>query len=218
MSKAEAKVLPRACAGIPACARVPSSLDTPVSAPLVLASASPRRSELLTSAGFRFSVEVADVDESPLAGENPEAYVLRVARDKARVVADRCRESGTIVLAADTTVAVDGEILAKPENELDAIRMLGLLAGRVHDVFTGVVVMGAGRQLDDVVPTRVRLLPITLDEIHWYVKSGEPMGKAGAYGIQGRAARFVDWIEGSWSNVVGLPVATVYRLLKDLGA
>jgi septum formation protein len=163
-------------------------------------------------------VEVADVDESPLAGENPEAYVLRVARDKARVVADRCRDFGSIVLAADTTVAVDGEILAKPENELDAIRMLQLLAGRVHDVFTGVVVLGRDRQLDEVVPTRVRLLPITIDEIQWYVKSGEPMGKAGAYGIQGRAARFVDWIEGSWSNVVGLPVATVYRLLRDLGA
>lgn len=193
-------------------------MDTPVSAPIVLASASPRRSELLTSAGFRFSVDVADVDESPLAGENPEAYVLRVARAKARVVADRRRESGTIVLAADTTVAVDGEILAKPENDLDAIRMLQLLAGRVHDVFTGVVLLSGGRELSEVVPTRVRLLPITFDEIHWYVRSGEPMGKAGAYGIQGRAARFVDWIEGSWSNVVGLPVATVYRLLRDLGA
>jgi len=163
-------------------------------------------------------VEAADVDESPLPGENPEPYVLRVARDKARVVADRRRESGSIVLAADTTVAVDGEILAKPENESDAVRMLQMLAGRVHDVFTGVVVLGAGRELAEVVPTRVRLLPITFDEIHWYVKSGEPMGKAGAYGIQGRAARFVDWIEGSWSNVVGLPVATVYRLLRDLGA
>jgi septum formation protein len=193
-------------------------MEVPRSAPLILASASPRRSELLTRAGFRFSVEVADVDESPVAGENPEAYVLRVAREKARVVADRCRETGGIVLAADTTVAADGEILAKPENDLDAIRMLKLLAGRVHDVFTGVVVLAGGRELSEVVPTRVRLLPITMDEILWYVKSGEPMGKAGAYGIQGRAARFVDWIEGSWSNVVGLPVATVYRLLRDLGA
>ena len=193
-------------------------MDTPVSAPLLLASASPRRSELLTAAGFRFSVDVADVDESPLPGENPDRYVLRVARDKARVVAGRRRDSGEIVLAADTTVAVDGEILAKPDNDLDAIRMLRLLAGRVHDVFTGVVLIGAGRELSEVVPTRVRLLPLTLDEIQWYVRSGEPMGKAGAYGIQGRAARFVDWIDGSWSNVVGLPVATVYRLLRDLGA
>ena len=193
-------------------------MDTPVSAPLILASASPRRSELLTTAGFRFSVDAADVDESPLPGENPDRYVLRVARDKARVVAGRRRNSGDVVLAADTTVAVDGEILAKPDNELDAIRMLGLLGGRVHDVFTGVVLIGADRELSEVVPTRVRLLPLSLDEIQWYVRSGEPMGKAGAYGIQGRAARFVDWIEGSWSNVVGLPVAAVYRLLRDLGA
>lgn len=193
-------------------------MDLPVSAPFILASASPRRSELLTSAGFRFSIEPADVDESPLAGENPELYVLRVARDKARTVAQRCRESVAVVLAADTTVAVGGEILAKPENDLDAIRMLRMLSGVVHDVFTGVVVRAGERELSEVARTRVRLLPITIDEILWYVESGEPVGKAGAYGIQGRAARFVDWIEGSWSNVVGLPVATVYRLLKDLGA
>ena len=193
-------------------------MDLPISAPLVLASASPRRSELLTSAGFLFSVEVADVDESPLAGENPRDYVARIARDKARVVAGRCRESGAVVLAADTTVVASGEILAKPDNDLDAIRMLQQLAGVIHEVYTGVVVRHGERELAEVVPTRVRLLPITMDEIHWYVKSGEPMGKAGAYGIQGRAARFVDWIEGSWSNVVGLPVATVYTLLKRLGA
>lgn len=193
-------------------------MELPISSPLVLASASPRRSELLTSAGFRFSVEAADVDESPRSGENPRNYVRRVARDKARVVAERCRESGTVVLAADTTVVAEGEILAKPENDLDAIRMLERLGGRVHDVFTGVVVRAGDRELDEVVHTRVRLLPITTDEITWYVRSGEPIGKAGAYGIQGRAARFIDWIEGSWSNVVGLPVATVYRLLKELGA
>jgi septum formation protein len=193
-------------------------MDLPISLPLVLASASPRRSELLTSAGFRFSVDAADVDESPFTGENPQAYVRRIARDKARAVAARCRESGAVVLAADTTVVADGEILAKPVNDLDAIRMLEQLAGRVHDVFTGVVVTAGDRELDEVVQTRVRLLPITAEEITWYVRSGEPIGKAGAYGIQGRAARYIDWIEGSWSNVVGLPVATVYRLLKDLGA
>ena len=193
-------------------------MELPVSAPLILASASPRRSELLTSAGFRFSVEVADVDESPLAGENPRAYVRRIAADKARVVAERRRESAAVVLAADTTVVASGEILAKPENDLEAVRMLQMLAGTVHDVYTGVVVRHGDRELAEVVPTRVRLLPLTMDEIHWYVQSGEPMGKAGAYGIQGRAARFVDWIEGSWSNVVGLPVATVYGLLKRLGA
>jgi septum formation protein len=113
---------------------------------------------------------------------------------------------------------VDGEIRPQRVTVLDAIVCLLGGPARAHDVFTGVVVLGRDRQLDEVVPTRVRLLPITIDEIQWYVKSGEPMGKAGAYGIQGRAARFVDWIEGSWSNVVGLPVATVYRLLRDLGA
>jgi septum formation protein len=192
-------------------------MEIPLSAPLVLASASPRRAELLTSAGFRFSVQIADVDETPLDGESPADYVLRVARDKARVVAARAGAE-SVVLAADTTVAVGNEILAKPEDAADAVRMLQLLSGRVHDVFTGVVALGGGRERADVVPTRVRLLPLTLDEIQWYVDSGEPMGKAGAYGIQGRAARFVDWIEGSWSNVVGLPIAAVYRLLKDLGA
>lgn len=192
-------------------------MELPLSAPLVLASASPRRSELLTHAGFRFSVDAADVDESVRPGESPEAYVLRVARDKARVVADRT-DGGAIVLAADTTVAVDDEILAKPEDARDAVRMLTRLAGRVHDVFTGVVVRTGERELFEVTPTRVRLLPMTTDEIAWYVESGEPMGKAGAYGIQGRAARFVDWIEGSWSNVVGLPVAAVYQLLKRLDA
>jgi septum formation protein len=192
-------------------------MELPVSAPLVLASASPRRAELLTSAGFRFSVEAADVDESPRAGENPDVYVLRIARDKARAIVHRRRESGAVVLAADTTVVAAGEILAKPENDADAVRMLQLLSGTVHDVLTGVVVRHGEQELSEVVPTRVRVLPLTLDAILWYVKSGEPMGKAGAYGIQGRAARFIEWIDGSWSNVVGLPVASVYRMLKAAG-
>jgi len=185
---------------------------------LILASASPRRAELLTSAGFQFTVEPADVDESEHPGEPPEAYVLRVARDKARAVAGRREMDGdTAVLAADTTVVAAGELLAKPADEADAVRMLTLLAGTVHDVFTGVVVVTAGREAAEVVRTRVRM-SMTPAEIAWYVASGEAMGKAGAYGIQGRAARFIDWIEGSWSNVVGLPVATVDRLLKELGA
>lgn len=157
------------------------------------------------------------MDESVLPGETPADYVLRVARAKARAVAERCRESGSPIVAADTTVVVDGEILAKPDDEADAVRMLERLAGRVHEVLTGVVVVFAGRELAEVVLTRVRLLPLTSDDITWYVGTGEPVGKAGAYGIQGRAARFVDWIEGSWSNVVGLPVATVDRMLKTLG-
>lgn len=182
----------------------------------MLASGSPRRAELLASAGYAFTVDPADVDEAERPGEPPEAYVLRVARDKARAVAAR-REPGDLVLAADTTVVANGEILAKPADESDAVRMLQLLAGREHSVFTGVVAVSAGRELAEVVSTRVRLLPLGLDEIQWYVDTGEPMGKAGGYAIQGRAARFVDWIEGSWSNVVGLPVATVSRMITRLG-
>jgi septum formation protein len=142
--------------------------------------------------------------------------VLRVARDKARAVAARHRDSGKIVLAADTTVVAGGEILAKPADESDAVRMLRRLAGAVHHVFTGVVAISGARELAELSATRVRLLPLSNDDIRWYVATGEPMGKAGAYAIQGRAARFVDWIEGSWSNVVGLPVATVAQMLKQL--
>ena len=185
-------------------------------APLVLASASLRRAELLTAAGYVFTIDPADVDESERAGETPENYVLRVARDKARTVAARRREPGEIVIGADTTVVARGEILAKPADESDAVRMLQALAGVVHHVFTGIVVVSGDRELAEVVATRVRLLPLTPDEIQWYVGTGEPMGKAGAYGIQGRAARFVDWIEGSWSNVVGLPIATVNEMIKRL--
>ena len=186
--------------------------------PLILASASPRRAELLARAGYEFTIEPADVDESLMPGEQPADYVLRVARAKAHAVARRCRESGSTVLAADTTVVVDGEILAKPADREDAARMLKRLAGVVHEVLTGVVVVAGDREVTEVVRTRVHLLPLSPDEIAWYVDSGEPEGKAGAYAIQDRAARFVDWIEGSWSNVVGLPVATVDRMLKRLGA
>jgi septum formation protein len=184
---------------------------------LILASASARRAELLRAAGYVFSVEIASVDESVMPGEHPEAYVLRVARAKARQVAERCRKSGGAVIGADTTVVSGGEILGKPRDANDAVRMLKTLAGTVHDVFTGVAVIVTGSEKAEVVRTRVHLLPITVDEIEWYVNTGEPEGKAGAYAIQGRAARFVDWIDGSWSNVVGLPVATVARLLRELG-
>ena len=183
---------------------------------IVLASASPRRAELLTLAGFRFTVDPADVDETEHPGEQPEDYVLRVARDKAHTVARR--RPGRIVLAADTTVVAGGEILAKPAGEADAIRMLELLSNAVHEVWSGVVALRDGQEAAERVRTRVHLREMTPEEIRWYVATGEPIGKAGAYGIQGRAARFIDWIDGSWSNVVGLPVATVDRLLNRLGA
>jgi septum formation protein len=183
---------------------------------IVLASASPRRAELLTLAGFRFVVDPADVDETEHPEERPDDYVLRVARDKAQTVARR--RPDRVVLAADTTVVAAGEILAKPADVADAVRMLELLSDAVHDVWTGVVVVADGKEASERVLTRVHLRAMTPEEIRWYVATGEPMGKAGAYGIQGRAARFIDWIEGSWSNVVGLPVATVDRLLARVGA
>ena len=183
---------------------------------LILASASPRRAELLTTAGFTFRVVPGNVDETPRPDELPEAYALRVARDKADTIFRNCRESGDVVLAADTVVAIDGQILGKPGDSADAARMLGLLSGAVHDVHTAVVVRTSAAERAEVVTTRVRFRPLDPGEIEWYVASGEPDGKAGAYAIQGRAARFIDRIEGSWSNVVGLPIADVDRLLKAL--
>jgi len=183
---------------------------------LILASASPRRAELLRAAGFTFEVVPSHVDETHRAGELPEAYALRVARDKAEVVFQRQRKPSSPVLAADTVVAANGEILGKPNDSTDARRMLQLLSNGIHDVHTGVVVRTSAAERAEVITTRVRFRPLDDREIDWYVASGEPEGKAGAYAIQGLAARFVDRIEGSWSNVVGLPVADVYRLFKEL--
>ena len=180
---------------------------------LVLASASPRRAELLRTAGFTFEVRPADVDETPRPAEPPATYALRVARDKALAAAERVNRTDAWILAADTVVVVDGRILGKPTGPADARRMLSMLSGVVHEVLTAVVVRHAGSETSEVVSTRVRFTALSAAEIDWYVESGEPDGKAGAYAIQGLGSRFVDWIEGSWSNVVGLPVATVYRML-----
>jgi septum formation protein len=147
---------------------------------LILASASPRRAELLASAGFRFEVSPADVDETPRATESPEAYALRVAHDKAAAASAKHRESRNVILAADTVVVADGRILGKPENSDDARRMLRLLADAIHDVLTAVVVKGPAGECAEVVTTRVRFLPLEDAEIEWYVASGEPEGKAGA--------------------------------------
>ena len=180
---------------------------------LILASASLRRAELLTSAGFSFEVAPAWIDETPYGDEPPADYVLRVARDKA-AAAGSTPDLPCPVLAADTVVVADGRLLGKPTDDRDAEQMLRRLSGRVHEVYTGVVLLAGGHQLAEVVTTRVRFVPLTDAEIHWYVATGEPHGKAGAYAIQGRASRFVDSIDGSWSNVVGLPISTVYALLK----
>jgi septum formation protein len=183
---------------------------------LVLASASPRRAELLTTAGFTFDVEPVEVDETPTPDEDALDYVLRVAREKA--MAWR-RGDGTpaCVLAADTVVVAGGRLLGKPADTDHAREMLTLLSGTSHLVHTAVVARVAETEVAEVVTTRVRFVDLSESEIAWYLATGEADGKAGAYAIQGRASRFVDWIEGSWSNVVGLPVATVYRMLTDAG-
>ncbi len=182
---------------------------------LVLASTSPRRAELLRAAGIAFEVETAEIDEDPLPAELPEDYVRRVARDKATSVARR--KSGNLVLAADTAVVVDGTILGKPSGQGEARRMLKRLSGRSHDVLTAVALLNGAREWTAVERTRVHFLPISTDEIESYVASEEPLDKAGAYAIQGLASRFIAGLEGSYTNVVGLPIATVCRLLRQAG-
>lgn len=184
--------------------------------PLILASQSPRRADLLAAAGIPFALASADVDESPLPDEVPVDYVLRVARNKAGL-AGAPGPDDRAVLAADTVVVAGGRLLGKPATGSESREMLQLLSGRVHEVHTGVVLVAGRREFSEVVTTRVRFVALTDAEIQWYIATGEPEGKAGGYAIQGRASRFVDWIEGSWSNVVGLPVATVYRMLKVAG-
>ena len=179
---------------------------------LVLASASPRRGELLRAAGIDFDVQPADVDEAIATGESPNEYVSRLAEAKARVVYER--DVRRIVLAADTAVVVDARILGKPLDETDASRMLRMLSGRTHEVLTAVSVFHPGQIVDTrVESTTVEFAPLSDTDINWYVSSGEPMDKAGAYAVQGLASRFVTRIEGSYSNVVGLPVALVYQML-----
>lgn len=181
---------------------------------LILASASPRRAELLAAAGFRFEISPADVDETPRPGEKAASYTRRVARAKAQHVGAHLGDTGAAVLAADTEVIVDGVILGKPSSSEDARRMLRLLLGRTHEVLTAVVVRVGDRELSEVVSTLVEFGDMTDAEIADYVRSGEPMGKAGGYAIQGYASRFIVRIDGSWSNVVGLPIHAVHRLLS----
>lgn len=178
---------------------------------LVLASRSPRRAELLTAAGIAFEVLAADVDETPRPRETPAAYVERLAIEKARAVHALRPEAR--VLGADTTVTIDGEILAKPEDEADAVRMLRKLSGRAHEVHTGIAVVSRAGVQSAVDTTRVWFAAMTDEDISWYVATGEPMDRAGAYAIQGFASRFILRIEGSYSNVVGLPVALVSSIL-----
>lgn len=181
---------------------------------LVLASRSPRRAELLRAAGIEFMVRAAEVDETPRAGEMPRDYVLRVAEEKARAVA---ADEGEVVLAADTTVVLGGEIMGKPRDAADAARMLRTLSGERHEVITGICLRRGDAVARDLASTAVWFTPLGDAEIADYVASGEPMDKAGAYGIQGLASRFIERIDGSYTNVVGLPVALTYRRLREFG-
>jgi septum formation protein len=175
---------------------------------LVLASQSPRRAEILRQAGIPFVVRAAPVVETPLSQETPEDYVRRLAEAKARAVLAATDE---IVLGADTTVVVDGEILAKPVDAGDARRMLALLSGRRHEVLTGICLQRGEEQICDCAATAVWFAPMSAPEIDDYVASGEPMDKAGAYAVQGAASKFIPRIEGCYYNVMGLPIALVYR-------
>lgn len=183
---------------------------------LVLASASPRRQELLRAAGIEFVVQPAEVPEAPQADEKPRAYAERLAREKARAIF-RGRP-GDVVLGADTVVIVDEHILEKPRDPADAARMLRLLSGREHFVTTGVGLVGDGFEDVRSETTLVVMAEIADEEIVSYVATGEPMDKAGAYAIQGIASRWISRIEGDYGNVVGLPVALVYRMLREHGA
>jgi|SRR6476646_9832595 septum formation protein len=188
---------------------------------LVLASASPRRRELLTQAGFRFTIHPAHIPEEPVPGEAPMAYVTRLAREKAEAVFRELSldapDLPLVVLGADTTVTLDSQILAKPEDGADATRMLRLLSGRSHHVITGIAVATSRSTEVAAEVTAVQFLSLSEAEIESYVASGEPMDKAGAYAIQGRAARWIPRIEGCYFNVVGLPLALVSALLEPLG-
>lgn len=185
---------------------------------LVLASASPRRRELLDQIGVDYRVLVHDTDESLLPAESPEAYVSRLARQKAASVNARADIFGRWpVLGADTIVLCDQNVLGKPQHEADAARMLGMLSGRRHDVLTAVCVMQGDRARSVTVRTGVWFCELSADDIAAYWRSGEPDGKAGAYAVQGLGAMYVEKIEGSYSAVVGLPLFETVRLLADFG-
>jgi septum formation protein len=184
-------------------------------APVILASSSPRRRELLTLIGISHTVHPADIDESVLPGEEPRAHAERLAREKASVIA--AREPNAIVVAADTIVVVDGDILGKPGDDAAAAGMLRRLAGRSHVVFTAVAVARAGQVASGVEVVDVEFRALTDDEIQRYVATREPMDKAGAYGIQGYGATIVERIDGDYFAVMGLALGRLVRLMATLG-
>jgi septum formation protein len=183
---------------------------------LILASSSPRRAEILSAVNWPFEAVTANIDETRRESEDAVSYVRRLAEAKARAIAGEL--SSGLVLGADTIVLVEGEILGQPRDEEDARRMLKLLSGRWHEVLTGVALVRARENhcVVDTETTRVRFGEISAHEVDWYVATGEPNDKAGAYAIQGRAALFIEEIQGDYFNIVGLPVRLVYELARRM--
>lgn len=183
----------------------------------ILASSSPRRRELLTSIELDFEIVPSHIPEVRAEGEAPEEYVARLSREKAAAIAREHHDRW--IIAADTTVLLGEQLLEKPVDADDAKRMLATIAGRTHIVYTGVTVMNAARDHHDtrVAESEVRMLPLDAREIAWYVATGEPMDKAGAYAVQGIGAMFIDSIHGSYTNVVGLPLALLFQMLRRAG-
>lgn len=183
----------------------------------ILASSSPRRRELLTSIGLPFDVVPSHIPEEHQAGEAPEEYVARLSREKANVIATA--HPSRWVIAADTTVLLGDQLLEKPADKADAFRMLSLIAGQTHIVYTGVTLQNVGRQVREtrVAESEVRMLPLSQSDVAWYVATGEPLDKAGAYAVQGIGGMFIESIHGSYTNVVGLPLATLFQMMRKVG-
>jgi septum formation protein len=183
----------------------------------ILASQSPRRRELLASIGLEFDVIPSAVPEVRGEGESPEEYVARLSREKALAVA--ANNPGRWIIAADTTVLLGEQLLEKPIDAADARRMLATIAGNTHIVYSGVTLLHveSGHRDTRVAESEVRMLPLTVDDIDWYVATGEPLDKAGAYAVQGAGAMFIDSIHGSYTNVVGLPLALLFQMLRKAG-
>ena len=183
----------------------------------ILASASPRRRELLSSIGLDFEVLPSHVPEVHQEGEAPEEYVARLSREKAHALA--MEHPSRWVIAADTTVLLGDQLLEKPVDAADAARMLATIAGQTHVVYTGVTLENLQRDYRDtrVAESEVRMLPLSAGEIEWYVATGEPLDKAGAYAVQGIGAMFIESIHGSYTNVVGLPLATLFQMMRKAG-
>jgi septum formation protein len=183
----------------------------------ILASASPRRRELLMSINLDFEIIPSHIPEVRGEGESPDEYVARLSREKAAAIAGKFPTDW--IIAADTTVLLGDQLLEKPEDAEDAARMLATIAGKTHTVYTGVTLLNLARNWHDtrVAESEVRMLPLDAREIEWYVATGEPLDKAGAYAVQGTGAMFIDSIHGSYTNVVGLPLATLFGMLRKAG-